>query len=130
MNAVFDKTHRNAVDATSRLMFSSGVKYKHGKKLRLEHWEVIPPVITKLKKGIPNLIGFRFGYLKVIGLSRHINGRWVVRCDCGAYEVRKAKAIRNKENFGDRCHVCRQKAFDIKDYIYSKTGKDVDLRKL
>jgi hypothetical protein len=128
MNAVFDKTHRDAVDTTAALMFSSGIKYNHGKKICSAHWEVCPPVITKLKSDIPNLIGFRFGYFRVIGLSRNINGRWIVRCDCGDYELRTAKAIRNKQNFGDRCHICRQKAFDVKDYIYSKTGRETDQR--
>ena len=34
--------------------------------------------------------------------------RWVVRCSCGLYEVRKAKALKKADRF-DRCCLCQNK---------------------
>ena len=45
----------------------------------------------------PNMVdltGTQFERMTVIGLSRDYMGRWVVRCACGRYELRTAKAIR------------------------------------
>ena len=40
-----------------------------------------------------DLTGKKRGRLTVIGKARDIKGRWVVRCSCGNYEVRKASAL-------------------------------------
>jgi hypothetical protein len=43
------------------------------------------------------LTGSTFGRLKVIGISAssdHDKRRWVVRCQCGDYEIRKARYIK------------------------------------
>lgn len=56
-------------------------------------------------------IGVKFGRFTVIGYSAaqnpKKNANWVVRCLCGNYETRKAKAIFNPANADDRCKVCR-----------------------
>ena len=58
------------------------------------------------------LIGATVGRFTVIGIlkehGRKGRARWVVRCQCGDYEFRSAKAITNPENGGDRCMDCRQ----------------------
>jgi hypothetical protein len=54
-----------------------------------------------------DLTGAKIGWLTVVGASPEYHGRWVVRCVCGAYEIRTAKAIKNKKNDEDRCIVCR-----------------------
>ena len=55
-----------------------------------------------------DLKGIRCGRFVVIGLSSERPSRWVVRCDCGNYEFRTAKAIRNPANAQDRCQPCRK----------------------
>ena len=56
----------------------------------------VPIPCAVLPTGAPNLTGLRVGRLVVIGYHsrRKKNGRmWVVRCQCGAYEVRKASKL-------------------------------------
>lgn len=67
------------------------------------------------------LVGRRFGRLTVMGLSAvpttdsgH-QGRWVVRCDCGAYEVRKRRALLNP-NASLMCDVCDQREREAQGY--------------
>ena len=56
------------------------------------------------------MVGSRTGRLTVLGIAtgnnKKKNARWVVRCDCGKYEFRKARALRNPANSHDRCTVC------------------------
>ena len=62
-----------------------------------------------------NLTGREFGAFKVLGVwadSKPGAFRWVVKCQCGAYELRKAKSIKNTENAKiDRCIKCRDLAY-------------------
>lgn len=43
---------------------------------------------------LPDLTGLRVGRLRVIGFSANRNARWVCRCDCGMYTLRKTSALR------------------------------------
>lgn len=58
-----------------------------------------------------DLTGDKFGRFTVIGLAAEYNPKknapWVVRCACGAYETRKARAITNPLNTGDCCRACQ-----------------------
>lgn len=58
------------------------------------------------------LIGIRIGRLIVIGAAKekakNAGSLWVVRCDCGAYSMRKARAIKNPKNKNDMCAHCRK----------------------
>lgn len=78
----------------------------HSKKLpELAH---LP---RKANDDLEGMIGRRFGRLRVVGLMppRSTGGpaRWAVRCGCGEYEWRTAKAIRNPANKFDKCQKCR-----------------------
>ncbi len=56
-----------------------------------------------------NLVGRRQGAFLILGLSARHRSRWVVRCDCGIYALRSAKALKNPENSLDCCTACRKK---------------------
>lgn len=58
-----------------------------------------------------DLTGLKFGRFKVIGYSAEKSGRWVVRCQCGNYEFRTSKAIKNPNNDRDMCVECRATHF-------------------
>jgi hypothetical protein len=71
-----------------------------------EHWSPqpkddrihsdVPIPCARLPAGAADLTGLRTGRLVIIGYHsrRKKNGRmWVVRCQCGAYEVRKASKL-------------------------------------
>ena len=60
------------------------------------------------------MVGVRSGRLTVIGLStlgpggKNGKARWVVRCDCGMYEVRNRKALlKRADPRPDACWECR-----------------------
>jgi hypothetical protein len=84
----------------------------------LVHWEA-PPPMRQILANMPDLRGICFGRFVVLGLhetpayktatgNKSSGANWVVRCACGDYEVRKAKAIRNPKNANDKCHECRR----------------------
>lgn len=60
-----------------------------------------------------NLIGRRKGRFTVIGLSASFIGssgkghRWVVKCDCGRFEIRTEKTIK-KGKSPDSCIECKK----------------------
>lgn len=71
-----------------------------------------------------DLTGLRFGRFVVIGFSSDHRGHWVVRCDCGRYSTRRARAIKNRANSDDRCEHCRHLAFLQRDAYWWRTGRD------
>lgn len=55
-----------------------------------------------------DLTGLKKGRLTVVGRCDTVNGngsKWLVRCTCGRYEVRRTKALR-PVNPNDRCNEC------------------------
>lgn len=76
-----------------------------------------------------DLSGVRFGRFSVIGKSKDVKKRWVVRCDCGKYTLRRSKAILNESNQQDRCEACKELAYQKREEFRRRTGKDVDIRK-
>jgi hypothetical protein len=77
-----------------------------------------------------HLIGLRRGRLVCLGASAHHKKRYVVRCDCGAYTIRTARALSNESNDQDRCGKCRAIAQAKRDYAYHVLGIDLDIRTL
>lgn len=125
----FDKTHRDAINHEARMMFAKGIKQNIIHKVACDHWESCPP-IKKIPYNGLNLVGCKVGRLTVIGMARESKGRWVVRCACGDYEIRTAKAIRNPENKGDRCSVCRGFAQSRRSFEYHMNLVELDPRDL
>lgn len=74
-----------------------------------QHWRS-PPPLKRVGRGREDLTGRVIGRLQVIGLlgklSPKAGSRWLVRCRCGDYEARSAKAIKNPDNQGDACINC------------------------
>lgn len=114
------------VDKTAALVTSSGVDYVPNKEILTNDQST--PIRTRPVKTGENLTGKRRGRLTVVGLARDIKGSWVVRCDCGTYTTRKAKAIKNENNDQDRCEECRQLAFLKREEHYRRSGKDKDIK--
>lgn len=51
-----------------------------------------------------NLTHYRRGRLVVLGVSKDYRGRWVCRCDCGRFTVRRGRVF-FKDHF-DACSEC------------------------
>lgn len=110
MKDVWDRiaTSQPVDKAAATAVSQSGVHYVHTPAIT--QWDA-PPEMRPIPENAPDLIGVKFGRLTVIGLHAGMNSSngatWVVRCVCGTYEPRKAKAIRNPKNSKDACHSCR-----------------------
>src|SRR5437660_1341862 len=80
-----------------------------------QHFLLPPPMIptemleANARSIAAEIIGTKFGRLTVVGYAenqtRNGGAKWVVRCACGAYAIRKTRAIRNPANSGDRCKI-------------------------
>ena len=66
----------------------------------------------RFNKAYPDFRGKRFGRFTAIGVSVEFPGKWVMKCSCGKYEFRRAKALKNyKEtscNEMKMCQFCQQ----------------------
>lgn len=64
------------------------------------------PALADVPLDKENHTGKRVGKLTVVGLAADTpDTRWVVKCDCGAYEHRKSKVLKAAPN-GDSAHQC------------------------
>jgi len=112
----------------ARVVFFGGEHWDHKKKITCIS-QATPLQIKRVRPNEPDLTGIKFGRFVVLGALAQkagANGRaWVVRCECGTYETRRAKAIRNPNNALDRCQHCRELAHVKRSYIHDKTGKDL-----
>lgn len=114
------------VDRVAARVMGPGVHYE--KDVHDRHWKEPPPYYRFIpQEGNPqsvDLTGRKFGLFTVIGWLGAVGGStgrqrkglhkppkrqgaWLVRCACGDYEQRTAKAIRNPKNDQDRCCLCR-----------------------
>lgn len=87
-----------------------------------------PTVGERNTNGFIDLTGRRVGRFTVIGVARHFAAQWVVRCDCGRYSTRRAKAIKNAENTQDRCEHCRYLASLKRSELWRRTGRSANIR--
>lgn len=71
-----------------------------------------------------DLTGVKLGRLTVIGISAEVLARWVVRCVCGTYGLRTARAIKNAAPDAC-CHQCHLLALAKRKDIERRTGKHV-----
>lgn len=120
---------RIPINKTAARVVSAGEQYvpnkKHGSYLHSE----LPLPTRRIPSDAPDLRGIRFGSFRVVGLGeqgvgRRGNAPWVVRCDCGRYEHRTAKAIRNPRNTEDACNICRHTAFLKRRMAYLEAKRE------
>ena len=103
----FGIINRKPVNKLAALAVSGGVNYEPDIKLVGNDSENQ----IQIRKGKRcDLFLTRRGRLVVLGYAYHVRGRLVVRCDCGVFLLRTAKAIKNKGNDEDACQRCRHQA--------------------
>jgi hypothetical protein len=141
---LIDKTKGAPVDrVAARVTSRSKDVWSHDHKIspQYPHWEMPPKMRSVPENGsntFNDMTGIRKGYLTVLGLFDSATNKkglpkkrkrkaavWVVQCDCGRYELRFTRAIRNLDNKGDRCLVCWKLA-DMKrhrDYLDGQPEK-------
>lgn len=125
--SILDGAHTVPVDMNAvRVTRFQGVRYIPGpKKKQVVHSDTVLAVRQRMGNA-PDLRGIRFGRFTVVGLAIKPKEKlgsdkpaaWVCRCDCGIFEHRRAKAIRNPSNSGDSCQACRQIAYEARRAAY------------
>lgn len=121
---------RKPINKQAALVTSRGFDYEPDKQVSPNDSDT-PLAIKKnleVNQNFTDLTGVRFGRLLVLGFSADKKKKWVCRCDCGKYTLRASKAIKNPENYGDRCDLCRHHAYLIRARIWQNTGKEIDPR--
>ena len=103
------------VNKTAGVVMSRGIHWESQRKDGdAQHWKAPPKTVPVPddNKG-PSLIGAKVGRFTVVGYLGKLSnkpaakGRWLVKCTCGDYEARSAKAIKNPRNHVDMCVDCR-----------------------
>lgn len=117
---------RTPINKTSAMVVSEGEHWNPEVPKSCAHDSEFPIPFSYLPHGAKNLSGLRSGRLTVIGYyGRNKTGysgtaarhRWVVRCDCGMYSVRRATSLlkhrsRHDDDCCDRCkHLDRIKRY-------------------
>jgi hypothetical protein len=98
----FDRIFASApLNKTAGAVTSKGQGYVSEFKPTRQFWEAQPLIhpTPPIGDSPVDLTGVEFGRLQVIGIlkAEEFSGghaKWVVRCRCGIYEARRAKAIR------------------------------------
>lgn len=81
------------VDGVARRVTSPG--YRHTPHLEDQGYDSEMPLPMIPFPGLPDrdLVGQRVGRLTVIGYSSEVRDRWVLRCCCGKYTLRRRRSI-------------------------------------
>ena len=69
--------------------------------------------------------------MTVVGLhTLHDNlgrgARWVVRCDCGAYDIRRTRTLHGRENMSDKCGFCAADEVEFNRRFVLENGRYPD----
>lgn len=125
----FDGTIPDPLDKQAAMMFAKGEKHRVGLSNNRFHSDAPPRVQPWLNANRRNpaddLTGRTVGRLTVIGYAAEHSGKWVVRCVCGLYELRSAKAVKNPANDRDACADCRTLDQAKRHEHWRRTGKDL-----
>lgn len=133
-NVAMQEFHARApVDRKTACILGKGVQFVFSKNHKsIEEWR-IQPALSAMPEGVADLSGQRFGRMVVVGYWRKkkrrmptdANTYWIVRCGCGVYAYRTAKAIKNKNNSFDCCHQCRHILFIRRRHLTRSLGREV-----
>lgn len=91
---------RRAVDRTAARVTSSGEHYEPVVGKGNAHDSDLPIATAPVPANVKDLTGTKLGRLTVIGYhsvtryngarkNKHVRRKWVVRCDCGRYSIRR-----------------------------------------
>lgn len=120
---------RIPVNQTASRVLASGTHFIPQGNPSEQCFEIMPqirPFPYNYKRKLSDISGHKYGKhgnMEVIGLSANNYGRWVVRCVCGRYVLRKRKAIFNPKNQHDRCWECDYLKIIKKRDLFRRTGK-------
>ena len=130
MSSVFELGGK-PVNKNTAMAISGGTNYEPNYK-DVSHIEFfkerplipeIPKLSSEIREQAKKHIGERRSRLVVVAWFAS-GGRWLCRCDCGYYTVRKLTFLKNKDKF-DACLECRFVIQKRRHNHWLTTGKDL-----
>lgn len=132
MSSVFELGGK-AVNKNTAMAVSGGTNYEpnytNNEDLIVFKVKPLMPIVknSQILKLSKELVGQRFSRLLVVGWFKK-GGKWICRCDCGYFTVRKTSSIRhglaNKNSFA-ACHECMHIIEVKRTDHWRRTGKDL-----
>ena len=119
--------HERPINSTAAAVTSNGQHHEY-KATHLIYDSPFP--MPTWLPGNPNFIdmtGQRFGRLTVFGYSKEFPHKWVCRCACGMYCIRKTKALTSTTHPVIPCHQCYRLAAKKKSEYFKATGRDSEI---
>lgn len=126
------------VDATAARVTGRGEHWEPKRKVSNTHFTEQPEIrvpdkseLINVKSGWHDFRGHNYGRFTVVGIyaGKKANGcSWVVRCLCGDYELRKARAMRHPENQSDCCDKCMSLVYLKKRAHHRLTGEYAEFK--
>lgn len=121
------------INSTAARVVSVGTAYVPAKKvngLEFANRPAMRPInrFDRAKPEFKDVTGQKHGRLVAIGLLDDVSTRWVARCGCGVYVVRKTRAMANPANDADGCAECLHVMYLKRFEQYRRTGKNAFLR--
>ena len=124
MNKIYEEPRR-PVDRVAARVLGKGVDYTPDEKIMTADQDMPIPVRTYIHPDARHFIGKKFGRMTVIGQALNAHKRWVVRCQCGTYTLRKMKSVNNPNNQNDCCENWRHLLYLKRAEYKRRTGKDI-----
>lgn len=126
---VFDGRRRFPVDRTAGNVVSTGIHFDceghRDPRDRREPYPTRPIPQSPTAAATALIVGRRYGRMLVIGLAKDVTDRWVVRCACGIYSLRRFASITNPANNNDCCGACQYVLKKMAGQVSSELGKKV-----
>jgi len=114
--------HEMPVNGVAARVLARGESFEF-RALPTEVCSPVPLAVKPVPEGVEDLKGARFGRLLVAGLSQDVKKRWVCRCSCGNYVLRRAEAIK-KAAVDSACPQCYLLAVTKRNEFTRRTGKE------
>lgn len=113
------------INKTAALVVSGGQSYNFKETSPIKDSPFPLPTRPLGQNEKEDLSGRKIGRLSVVGRSATDNGKWVCRCSCGTYILRKSKSLLAESGKTCPCHQCERLAVSKKSEYYRRTGKDI-----
>ena len=80
------------------------------------------PADYRMNPDFVDFTGKQIGRVKVMGLAAAKSGRWVCKCRCGSYVLRRASALRGERAGSSPCDQCYLLAVSKRNEFQRRTG--------
>lgn len=114
--------HQTPVNRTAANVIARGESFEF-RSLDTEVCSPMPIPIKEVAPEIVDLTGAKFGRLTVVGLAEQGKSRWVCRCSCGNYVLRRSQTVQ-KAAPDAACPQCYLLAVSKRHEFIRRTGKE------